>query len=612
MRALAFALLFFLAMIKGCSPRQERIPPSPDPIRTDSKLIVYQLTVRLFGNKTSVNKSFGTIEENGVGKFNDISPLALEAIKDLGATHIWYTGVIEHPTLTDYSSYGIPNDDPDVVKGRAGFPYTIKDYYDVDPDLAVEVPNRMREFEQLIERTHRAGLKAIIDFVPNHVARRYHSDAKPEGVKDLGANDDPTKGFAPTNNFYYLPGKKFQPPADHFRRFRAAFPGMDGRFDEDPAKATGDDKFVETPPADSWFEAVKLNYGVDYQDGRKSYFDPVPDTWSKMRDILLFWADKKVDGFRCDMAEMVPVEFWRWAVPQVKAVNPEITFIAEIYNPRRYRDYVEQGRFDFLYDKVQLYDTLRLMVNGKARAQDITRIRLANNDLGPHLLHFLENHDEQRIASDFFAVNPFKALPAMLISATIDNGPVMIYFGQEVGEPGKGSEGFSQDDGRTPMSDYWGVPEHQKWMNGGAFDGGLLSDDQKNLRRAYRSILRAVREHEAIRSGEGYLPLTVKNESTGAINDRIVAYGRLAISQSDDGEEKVSERLLILAGFNPREESLAIQLADSTSRAAIRAISIENLLGDTSQVTVDKQYVLHTSLPAFGTRILKWKYVTDN
>ena len=139
---------------------------------------------RLFGNQTTTNKAYGTLEENGVGKFNDINETALKGIKELGTTHVWFTGVLEHATLSDNTKLGIPLDDADVVKGRAGSPYAIKDYYDVNPDLAVDIKNRVQEFEQLINRTHAQGMKVIIDFVPNHVARFYKSEAKPEGVKD--------------------------------------------------------------------------------------------------------------------------------------------------------------------------------------------------------------------------------------------------------------------------------------------------------------------------------------------------------------------------------------------------------------------------------------------
>jgi glycosidase len=462
---LRFTFILVVLAAVSCSRKKEEIPPVPVMENESGKIIVYQLMTRLFGNKETLNKPYGTLQENGVGKFEDINDQALVALKEMGITHVWYTGVIEHAVLTDYRAYGIPLDDADVVKGRAGSPYAIKDYYDVNPDLARSVPNRMKEFEALIDRTHRHGLKALIDFVPNHVARAYKSDAKPKGTVDLGEFDDRSVRFKPSNNFYYLPGESFNVPADYVALGEDnEFPTKDGKFEETPAKVTGNDQFTSSPGINEWFETVKLNYGVDIENGRAKHFDPIPDTWIKMKDILEYWANKKVDGFRCDMAEMVPVEFWHWVIPQVKAVNPEIIFIAEIYNPDAYRNYIAQGRFDFLYDKVLLYDTLRLLVNEQRSTTDIDAIQQRLTGIQANMLHFLENHDEQRIASRFFAGNPWKAVPAMVISATIDPGPVMIYFGQEVGEPGVGAEGFQGDDGRTTIFDYWGVPEHQKWL----------------------------------------------------------------------------------------------------------------------------------------------------
>jgi glycosidase len=554
MRSILFLLLIFFTL--GCSPPKEKIPDVPPMQSKAKKIVIYQMMTRLFGNTKTINKPFGTLEENGVGKFNDISDAALKGIKELGVSHIWYTGVLEHALLTDYTKYGIPLDDADVVKGRAGSPYAIKDYYDVNPDLATEVKNRMQEFEQLIARTHKNNLKVIIDFVPNHVARAYHSDAKPVEVKDLGEEDDKSVGFKPTNNFYYLTGQTFQPPKDYVSLgWQNAFPTKDGKFMESPAKASGNDLFTATPSVNDWFETVKLNYGVDIQGGRKNYFDPIPNTWMKMKDILIYWAQKKVDGFRCDMAEMVPVEFWNWAIPQIKEVNPEIIFIAEIYSPAQYRNYLDNGKFDFLYDKVQLYDLLRLLVNQKQQTKEIALIQESLKGINSNMVHFLENHDEQRIASPFFAGDPWKAVPAMVVSATIDQSPVMIYFGQEVGEPGAGAEGFSGDDGRTTHFDYWGVPAHQKWMNDGKFDGGALSDEQKQLRQFYADILQFASANPAITSGE-YFDLTKWNSEKG--NSPFVhAFVRTT------GEE----HLLIVTNFSSKSEKVKLQLSDEVIKA---------------------------------------------
>ncbi|WP_231501415.1 alpha-amylase family glycosyl hydrolase [Hymenobacter swuensis] len=509
------------------------------------------MMTRLFGNKTAVNKPYGTLQENGVGKFNDITGPALQAIKKLGASHVWYTGVIEHATMTDYTKQGIALDDADVVKGRAGSPYAIKDYYDVNPDLAVDVKNRMREFEDLVKRTHDNGLKVIIDFVPNHVARTYKSDAHPAGVADLGEKDDKNVAFAPNNNFYYLPGKPFVVPAGYNPLGTLKGPREDGKFQENPAKATGNDVFSEAPKVDDWFETIKLNYGVDYQNGRKKHFEQTPDTWLKMRDILIFWAKKDVDGFRCDMAEMVPVEFWAWVIPELKKVNPKLVFIGEAYDAKTYKMYIEQGHFDYLYDKVGLYDGLRRLMRGEGTTEDITKVwKEESRGIANHMLRFLENHDEQRIASKDFAGNPRAAIPAMTVSATLATGPVMLYFGQDVGEPAHGSEGFSGEDGRTTIFDYWGVPEHQKWMNGGKFDGGRLSPEQRQLHDFYARLLTLTSQSDAIRRGRFY-ELQDANNLDAQYNQRqLYTYVRYT------GKQK----LLIVVNFSP----------DKTYRPTIR------------------------------------------
>ncbi len=446
-----------------------------------NKMIIYQLLPRLFGNETSDCHPDAPMSDNGVGKFSSFTPKALKAIRELGCTHVWFTGVIEHATQTDHTAYGIPLDNPYVVKGKAGSPYAIKDYYDVCPDFADEVPNRMTEFESLVERTHQQGLKVIIDFVPNHVARRYHSDAKPEGVTDFGANDDTKLMFSPMNNFYYFPGNELNP------RFYVGEGNR--RYVESPAKATGNDCFSPFPDARDWYETVKLNYGVDYLGDRMTYFNPIPNTWTKMEQILLFWASKGIDAFRCDMAEMVPCAFWGWVIPRVKSHYPSILFIAEVYNPNQYHNYTIAGKFDYLYDKVGLYDTLRDVMCGRQSASSITRCWQSLGDLQPRMLNFLENHDEQRIASDFFAGTPEKGRPALLVSALMSRSPFMLYFGQELGERGMDEEGFSGRDGRTSIFDYWTVDTIRRWNNGGKFNKLRLTLAERDLRDYYVKVL---------------------------------------------------------------------------------------------------------------------------
>ena len=477
----------------------------------ESKIIIYQVFTRLFGNNNNHCIYNGSIQENGCGKLSDFTMKALAEIKKLGTTHIWYTGIIEHATQTDYRRFNISPDHPAVVKGKAGSPYAIKDYYDIDPDLANDVPERMKEFENLVTRTHRSGLKMLIDFVPNHVARQYNSDAQPDGTCQLGSNDDSDQAFSPYNNFYYIPGTEFHGQFD----MKA---GTSEPYYEYPAKATGNNRFDAYPNISDWYETVKLNYGVDYFNGGQTLFSPIPDTWNKMLDILLFWASKKIDGFRCDMAEMVPVEFWEWAIPKVKEQYPDILFIAEVYNPAEYRNYLQRGKFDYLYDKVGLYDTLRNVICGYDSAKAITRSWQSLGGIEKQMLNFLENHDEQRIASDFFAGNPIKAIPGLIVSACMNTNPMMIYFGQEFGEPGMDSEGFSGRDGRTTIFDYWCVDSIRKWRNNGAFDGKMLTEKQKQLYAIYQKILHISSSEKAITQGH-FFDLMYANENGWKFNE---------------------------------------------------------------------------------------------
>jgi glycosidase len=452
----------------------------------------------LFGNKNTNNVFNGSIAENGCGKFDDITDVALHELKRMGITHIWYTGVIEHATITDYSVYGIVPNSPDVVKGKAGSPYAIRDYYDVDPDLAVHPDRRMQEFEKLVERTHNAGLKVIIDFVANHVARTYKSDAKPAGIKDLGENDNKTVAFDPDNNFYYIINEPLVVPKDPCRECGSSrYPEF--IYTEYPAKVTGNNVFSSTPSTEDWYETVKLNYGIGNID--EKYFFPIPNTWRKMMRILQFWANKGIDGFRCDMCEMVPVEFWKYAITAVKDRLPEIIFIGEAYYPDNYRDLLSAG-FDYLYDKTGLYDLLRAAITGYASLYQLQEyLDSGIKGIQHNMLTFLENHDEQRFASVQFAGDPFKAIPLMTLAATLHSSPVMIYFGQEVGAKASGATGFSGDDGKTSIFDYTHIPELQQWVNNGRFDGGLLTPKQTKLRNFYSKLLNICRSEEAIACG---------------------------------------------------------------------------------------------------------------
>lgn len=481
-------------------------PKSTTPDVTQ-KIVVYQVFTRLFGNNNTTNKPWGTIEENGVGKFNDFTDKALNEIRDLGVNYIWYTGVPHHALVRDYTAYGISNDDPEVVKGRAGSPYAVKDYFNVNPDLAVNPANRLQEFESLIERTHKAQLKVIIDIVPNHIARKYEGKTNPLGVVDFGANDDTSVEYKRDNNFYYIPNQNFEIPDGDIPLNNERNLLIDGKFNEIPAKWTGNGSRKAKPDRNDWYETVKVNYGIR-PDGSKDFIElpdgyenrnyqehytfwrnkEVPDSWNKFKDIALYWIDKGVDGFRYDMAEMVPYEFWSYMNSAIKMKNPDAFLMAEVYNPKEYRNYIFLGKMDYLYDKVETYDKLKEVIQGKSNPDGLSTIQKEMSDIENQMLHFLENHDEQRIASPEFAGNAEKGKPMMVYSATVSTSPTMIYFGQEVGEDGSENAGFGTHS-RTSIFDYIGVPNHQLWMNKGRFDGEQLSDSQKSLRDFYKRLL---------------------------------------------------------------------------------------------------------------------------
>lgn len=560
-----------------------------------NKPIIYQVFTRLFGSDKGVNQPHGDRSVNGCGTMDDFTPEALAQIKALGVTHIWYTGVIEHATQTDYSAYGIPRDHRAIVKGKAGSVYAIKDYFDIDPDLATSVPARMKEFKALVERTHKANLSVIIDFVPNHVARQYHSDNCPEGegIEDLGATDNTSVHFSPKNNFYYFPGERLH--TDFDLQQGEAWPYV-----EEPARATGNDVFGAYANHNDWYETVKLNYGVDYLDGRSTHFDPIPSTWVKMLRILLFWAAKGVDGFRCDMAEMVPAEFWGWAIPQVKTQYPKIIFIAEIYGPDNYRRYLDEGHFDYLYDKVGLYDTLRAITCGFANANAITYCWQAVDDIRPRMLSFLENHDEQRLASEFFAGDPEKGRAPMLVAATISTGPVMIYFGQELGERGMDTEGFSGWDGRTTIFDYWTIDTIRRWRNKGTFDGNMLTPQETELQAYYRTLLNLCSSESAIEQGEFYDLMYVNPISENFNPHKQYAYLR-HIDRTT---------LLIVVNFDDKSVRVAVNIPEHAfklyrmnTRKKIRAVDL--LTGNAVATSFSPDVPSRVDLPAYGGVILK-------
>ena len=566
--------------------------------------IIYQTFPRTFSADSQQCVAGGTITQNGCGKLNDYTAKTLRQIRGLGCTHIWYTGILRHATQTDYSAFGIPQCHPSVVKGRAGSPYAICDYYDIDPDLATDVTKRMQEFDALVRRTHRAGLKMIIDFVPNHVARQYHSIAAPMGVRDLGADDDTSVAFSLHNNFYYIPSQPFVSPAATTSDAADMPP-----YTEMPARATGNDCFSPTPSLNDWYETVKLNYGNHPQgDGAQSEWsippssgrdgEGLPSTWHKMLDILRFWATRGIDGFRCDMAEMVPCSFWAWAISQIKSEHPGIIFIAEVYNPDLYRRFIHEGHFDYLYDKVGLYDTLRRVMGGES-ASMLTQCWQQTDDIGTHMLAFLENHDEQRIASTFFATDARRGRPALLVSALLRPCPFMLYQGQALGEAGMDAEGFSGRDGRTTIFDYWTVDTLRRWRNKGKYDGSRLEADERQLLDYYTSVLNLVSAHPAISHGKMFDLMYANYDNALMDTNRQYAFLR----STDE------ELILVVTNFDDREVETAVNIP----LHAFQYLGIQSgpyfatdlLTLHTQTVDLYPDQCLHLTLPPLGGTVLK-------
>ena len=559
------------------------------------KIIIYQLLPRLFGNRNQACVANGTLEENGVGKMNDLDMPHLRRIHEMGFTHVWLTGVIRHATTTDYRHHGIPCQHATVVKGKAGSPYAITDYYDIDPDIAVNVDRRMDEFEQLVARIHHAGMKVIIDFVPNHVAREYHSICLPERTADLGEGDDVNKHFSPSNNFYYCPGQPFVAPMDT--------PAGEEPYIEFPAKCTGNDRFDNRPGTNDWYETVKLNYGIDYCDagGRSYHFDPVPNTWNKMTEILLFWAAKNIDGFRCDMAEMVPHDFWSYATRIVKERYPQLVFIGEVYDTTKYRTYIKTG-FDYLYDKVGMYDCLRDVICNRRPANSITYYWQSVDDIKDHMLYFLENHDEQRIASDFFCGDGRKAIPGLIVSALLHNNPVMIYAGQELGERGMNAEGFSGCDGRTTIFDYWCVDTLRR----GYYDRRHLTQEEKHLMAIYQKVLCMANQEKAIYEGD-FFDLMYVNPQSSTFNPR---------HQYAFFRKKDDEALLVVANFSDEATHIGVTIPchafDFLGLPELEVEATDLLTGEHTTLNLKKDGTVEMDVAAYSGNILKFYIQMEN
>ena len=542
-----------LAVMTASSPAAE----SPRPV-------IYQLMVRTFGNTSETRKTNGTLAENGCGKFNDINDAALKSLKTMGFTHVWLTGVLEQASGTAYPNR--PADAPDILKGIAGSPYAIKDYFDVCPDYAVDPDKRLEEFKSLLGRCRALGLKVIIDFVPNHVARSYDSDVKPDSSFGKGDNHDAF--FDRDNHFYYLRptdaggGPPLKLPTAHL-------PGCDGTFAPETTfgRVTGNNVISWAPSINDWYETVKLNYGHDFTTGRATSALPGPDappnevpkTWRTMDEIIAYWQAMGVNGFRADMAHMIPMEFWRWSVKRARSRQADVFFSAEAYDndPAKLTDghvldELLNAGFDAVYDDPS-YDVLEGIYDSGKWANDLDPLTFTGGRFHQSL-RYAENHDEVRIASpkEWGGLGMEVGKPVSAVLFAMGRGAVMLYSGQEVGEPAAGTEGFGGDDARTTIFDYWSMPEFTKWTNGGKYDGGRLSDEQKSLRDWYGKLIRAT-QSSAFTAGEfyGLNHANLENPDFGRVGEETASGHWLYAFLRHD--RKSGQSFLIVANFHGSE-----------------------------------------------------------
>ncbi len=558
------------------------------------KPVIYQLLPRLWGNSCESPAERGSLEDNGTGKFSGIDSPSLEYLKWLGCTHIWYTGIIRHATKT--ASGGCRPSHPQFVKGEAGSPYAISDYFDVNPYLADDPDRRMEEFEALVERTHRAGMKVLIDFVPNHVSRDYGDFSTGTSNPVLGRGDDVSVHWTQNNDFFYYPGQSLELPdktafteecdslaAGDFDRKYTLLPAwlvsqakdifehaspedynaflsrnrqLLSPYRENPARATGN-SYTPSPTVNDWYETIKINY-----------CDSHSQTWDKMLSVIEFWTGKGVDGFRCDMVELVPWQFMQWLIASVKAAHPDIIFIAEVYKKELYRKYIREVGFDYLYDKSGMYDTLRTVVEANLSsfgmpielwqsARGITRNWQSLGDLQPYMLNFLENHDEQRFASDFFGKAAKNSIAPLTVSLYLNRAPFMVYMGEEMGERGMDREGFSGCDGRTSIFDWWS-PASLRALKKVIGERLYLTDSPwpeelegyRPFFREFTDMVRFASADDAVRKGMTYDLCYCNTNSDGFDIDRHFAFLR------DCGDET----LLFVANFSLREARMKISI----------------------------------------------------
>lgn len=578
--------------------------------------VVYQLFVRHFSNYTRGGQPWGTREQNGCGTFSGVNDKALEALSRMGVTHVWFTGVLRHATRSMYPS--LPADPDCVVKGIAGSPYAVTDYYDVDPDLAENPAERMEEFRALLHRCRSWGMVPVMDFIPNHVSRHYRSGSEP-----LGESDDKSCFFARDNAFYYLSPQHSECPL--------CLPDGEYAPERGCGRVTGNNAETWAPSVFDWYETVKLNYGTDYRHGSaaadslpgimapSSY---LPRTWHTMNKILAFWQDMGVGGFRCDMAHMIPLPFWRWAIAQARLRDESVFFMAEAYNDHMklccgdVQNSLLEAGFNGVYDS-SAYQTLRAIYEQGAWANDLDRFQNPDVPMAWGGVRYIENHDEPRVASPLYwgGVGQ-KVMPAvMAVQYATTCGPVLIYNGQETAECADGPGGFGGDNGRTSIFDYTSLPRFQDWTNNGEFDGALLSPELSQLRQETARLLRLL-QHPALSKGSfyGLNWANRDNPDFGLLPGETTSGHRLYACLRHFRQAKST--VLVVCNLDPaREVAAAVRIPRHAQDWAAKKSGVHNfdnlLHPEEETIEIDAAVLsesgVHISLPPGGVALLEWE-----
>lgn len=468
---------------------------------------IYALPIRHFIGALDGPDRCRGFERVVSGKFSSLSGPALNSIRELGFTHLWLIGVVRHATGRDWSEIGLPPDPPDVLKGRAGSPFAIRDSFDVCPDHADDPSFRMDEFKACVDRVHDSGMRVIIDFVPNHVARTYASVVRPE--LDFGTNDDKSRFHAPGNHFYYLPGEGplRLPWAGKTE------PGDRYRGEVEVARVTGNNVASPAPGPDDWFETCKLNYGWDYRRGRDAASEvneesgDMHGTWQRMDAVLAHWQGLGVDGFRCDMAHWIPGSFWRWAIRRARERNPDSFFVAEAYanDPGGtiagdMAAVLIRAGFDLVYDH-DAYRMIRGVLEGPKWANDLDAV-LQSGGNGRTRVRYVENQDEVRVAhpGNWGGGGARLGWTAAAVLWLAGQSAPLLFAGQEVGASSSATGMGGDGAGRFPLFEYGSIPELEGWINGGRYDGSRLTVGERELREAYRRLLGWM-DHPAVERG---------------------------------------------------------------------------------------------------------------